>query len=156
MDRHKIYLVGSGKQKRDAASAARELYTGNLFRKAFAVVEQLAERNEGDIYILSALYRVVNPDRVIHPYDVAMGDLTTDGRRVWGRNVADFLDEAYRNVGGLQALRPTILAGKPYVEAVRAGFVEHLGYNPPIHDPMQGMGIGQRLQFLTRELTSVL
>lgn len=148
----RIYLVGCGKSKRSETSPARDLYTGHLFRKSYQLASQVAARNDGVVYILSAMHGAINPDDPIAPYDLALSDLTESLRCAWGRNVAEFFDTVY----DLSQLRFTILAGRPYVEAVRAGVVERLGYSIPVHDPMKGMQIGRRLQFLNHELTSAL
>ena len=134
----RIVLVAcaAGKQRSDAP--ARDLYTSVLFRKARA----WAEAHGDEWRILSALHGLVAPDHVLAPYDLALADLDRAARHAW----------AHRVLGDLRAtlhLGDTVvfLAGRLY----RADLAPALAADGHRIDvPMEGLGIGQQLAWLTR------
>lgn len=130
-----IVLVGCGSQKSFGSAPARELYTGDLFRKARA----FAEARSDAWYVLSALHGLVAPQTVIAWYDVSMASLSRVEREVWGLGVR----RALRRVVGPED-RLLFLAGGDYEEAV-SGFAN-------VEKPLAGLGIGQRKQWLKRAL----
>lgn len=75
------YVIPCGAAKLDHAAAARDLYTGQMFRHTYenvaklAAADQAAGRGGGQvrILILSALYGLVEIDQEIEPYDLKMG-----------------------------------------------------------------------------------
>lgn len=91
--------------------------------------------------ILSALLGVVNPELVIAPYDVTLTAMSAAERAAWGARVASELAPF--------AGRPIIaLAGKAYLGWRSSAF-------PNVSLPLAGLGIGQRLAWLTRENAAV-
>jgi hypothetical protein len=134
-----IGLVGcaAGKLKRPAP--ARDLYTSQLFRKASAYAEQHSDR----WFILSAKYGLVAPDRVIEPYDARLGHKSGPPIWAWAQDVALTLGHELAGTPDAELL---VLAGEQYRTFLR--FV-----NYPARVPMEGMGIGQQLGYLTRALT---
>jgi hypothetical protein len=66
-------VIPCAADKRDGAHPARDLYTSSNFRNTLAAAEALAADEGGQVLILSALYGLVEPDEVIHSYDVKMG-----------------------------------------------------------------------------------
>lgn len=139
-------LVGCGGAKLSHPAPARDLYTSTLFRKSRAWAETNGER----WYIASAKHGLVRPDWEIAPYDIRLG--TGRGAPAihdWTRTlVADLMAE----LGALMLLRQpvtvAILAGRTYVEPIRLYLK---GSRITVHDPLQGLGIGQRLAWLSRE-----
>lgn len=77
-----VVLVSCGKTKTDTAAPARDLYTGDLFRKSRAYAERVGDR----WYVLSAKHRLVHPDKVLEPYEQRMGGPLAD-RQHWARIV---------------------------------------------------------------------
>lgn len=109
-----------------------------LFRKA----REYAER-EGDAwFILSALYGVVEPDKVIEPYNVRLDFLTKPQRATWQHKVAKQLAEH-----GLAGRRLVVLAGIKYRAWVPAWRAKTGG---PVEEPLEGMQIGFQMQWLTQ------
>lgn len=92
-------------------------------------------------YILSAKHGLVKPDDVLEPYDLTLNTMTVKERRAWAEVVLADLMKAVPKSTSI-----TFLAGKSY----RAFLVEPLrtkGY--AIHIPMEGLGIGKQLQWLS-------
>jgi hypothetical protein len=138
-----VVLVGCGGSKRPAAAPARDLYTSNLFRKSAAYAAALG----GPWYIASAKHGLLHPDTVIAPYDVRLGS----GRgappiHAWATGL---LDALWAAEPALERL--TVLAGATYVEPLRWAL---RGTPVAVQDPLRGLGIGQRLAWLTERLAA--
>lgn len=130
-----IILVGCGKKKLERAAEARDLYTGELFKKARA----WAERHGDQWFILSALHGLTSPGERLAPYDVSMRDLLPREKSAWGFAVRQELMRL-----GLWDAEIVFLAGREYEGAVLGA--------PNVVKPLEGMEIGQRLSWLKREL----
>jgi len=125
--RRRIGLIGCTKAKLNRPAPARELYSASdLFRKAAAYCDRYLD----GWFVLSAKYGLVEPERVIEPYDVTLNTMSRSECRRWGMQVAQQL----RQVGDV-ALEAH--AGANYVRPlVDAGVV--------LDEPLRGLAIGQR------------
>lgn len=137
----RIGLVGCASAKLARPAPARELYVSQLFRKASAYAEATCER----WYVLSAKHGLIAPDQVLDPYDVKLGrghrDPAKDAPPIWDWAamvhaqlevaLADVTDPLLVTLAGEQYR--TILYKSPW----------------PSEVPMQGLGIGQQLGWLT-------
>ena len=65
-----IVLISCSKSKLARPAPARELYTGQLFKKAVA----WAERQGHQWFVISALHGLVTPSQTIAPYDYSLKD----------------------------------------------------------------------------------
>jgi Family of unknown function (DUF6884) len=84
-----VYLVSCVSQKRERECAARDLYVSDWFYKA----RRYAERSGYALFILSAEYGLVAPDRVIAPYERTLNTMRVADRRAWVERVAKHLEE---------------------------------------------------------------
>lgn len=135
----RVGLVGCAAAKLQRPAAARDLYTSQLFRKAAAYAESTC-----DVwFILSAEHGLVHPDTVLAPYDTKLGTKTGPPIWDWAARVQAQLDDE------LQGLDVVIvaLAGEQYRTALHRS-------PRPVEVPMQGLGIGQQLGFLTAALAA--
>ncbi len=106
------YVVPCGADKLDRPAPARDMYRGSMFRHTFDNVTRLAAldvaegRGPARVLILSALYGRLDPDTVIEPYDLRMGQPgcvtpeTLTGQALalgidWGAQVYALLPKAY-------------------------------------------------------------
>lgn len=71
--RRNWWIVPCGAEKAAEPVPARDLYLGSMFRQAFATATAAAGPADR-VLILSALHGLVDPDTVVAPYDVRMGD----------------------------------------------------------------------------------
>ena len=71
-------LVACSRTKANRPVPARELYASPLFRAASAYAER--KYGSGRWLILSARYGLVDPDRILSPYDLSLGQLTAHQR----------------------------------------------------------------------------
>lgn len=139
----RVGLVGCASTKLTRPAPARDLYTSQLFRKASAYAEGTCDQ----WFILSAKHGLVQPDTVLEPYDMKLGRST----RYAATNAPPFHDWAARVRDDLTArltgevdVTLVVLAGALY-EAITYGL-------PWPHEaPLNGLGIGQRLAWLTQE-----
>ena len=102
-------LIGCVKTKRALRSPAKDLYDSPLWRCR----REYAERLGGPWYILSALHGLLESDRCIDPYDLALTDLRVGARRAWSARVLDSLKQ---QVPSIQGKTIEIHAGAAYVE----------------------------------------
>jgi hypothetical protein len=165
--RKTVCLVACGKSKRGHSSPAKDMYLGDLFKKSRA----WAERNADEWAILSAKHFLLEPEKVIEPYEQRMPTNIADQRR-WARMVNDAVVQRWCQAGfhtprqDEYGGRPVewdpnragmpkiiVLAGKDYRTAFEGEFVES-GYclRMTIDVPMQGMEIGEQLSWLKKEL----
>jgi hypothetical protein len=138
MARPHVIIVACAASKRSLPSPARDLYVSTLFREA----RRYAESHGDSWFILSALHGVMEPERIVSPYERTLNDMTVSQRREWSAGVGTRL---------LAILEPgsrvTILAGKKYREFVEPFLREH-GYDVQV--PLVHLGIGRQIQWLQR------
>ena len=137
-----VYLVACGKTKRGSRSLAKDLYTSTLFKFA----RSLAEREGDRWFILSARHGLVDPEGELDPYNQSLVTAGRAERRAWAVRV--YL-QALR-VGAQQWGGVTFLAGSAYQEPLGA-LLAQLGL--VVEDPMKGLGVGKRLQWMKRRLS---
>lgn len=128
-----IALIGCCKKKQLDAARVQELYQSSLFKLSVAY----AEKRGLKWAVLSAKYGLVLPFRILKPYDETLTRMSAQAKRAWGLGVAQDLEFTW----GVSA-RYVFLAGESYRTAVSA--------LPParLEEPLAGMGIGHRLQYL--------
>lgn len=130
-----VYLVACVAAKLDHPSNARDLYISPWFRKARAYVE----RTGSPWLILSAKHGLLAPDAIVEPYDATLSAMGAPARRLWRARV---LDELARVVDVAAPL--IVLAGRSYRDPLWPSIA------PRATAPMQGLGIGEQLAWLSR------
>lgn len=142
-----LCLVGCCKRKLHHAAPARDLYCSPLFH----LCRTWAERNANAWAILSACYGVVPPDAIIEPYDTTIAerrpfDQPTLSRKEFGTWLYAQV-QAWRAPYATPTQGPTlvILAGKNYWHWL----TDRLDFSVPL----DGLGIGERLQWLKQQTT---
>lgn len=89
-----VGVVSCGSAKLQEAAPARDLYCGRFFRVCSRFVEQ-----RSDLWIiLSAKHGVLDPDKIIDPYDLSLRKMTNDRYRFWQletrRQIEDLFPDA--------------------------------------------------------------
>ena len=105
-----IIIVGCGRRKKRSVAKARRLYVSDQFRACRAVAETLS----ASYLILSARHGLIAPDTTLDPYDLDLGTLPEESRRVWANSALDYL---YRTTDGAPI---TLLAAGAYAESIMA------------------------------------
>lgn len=130
-----LYLVSCVKLKREQSCEARDLYISDWFKKARRHIEQTSCR----WLILSAQYGLVEPTRVLSPYELTLNRMLKLDRERWGETVWNDL----RNVARTHS-KVTILAGRRYAELL-VPRLHQQGIEVDL--PLQGLGIGLQLKW---------
>ena len=137
-----IHLVSCVSIKSEHPCPAGMLYRSPWFEKARAyVIDQ-----GGPWYILSAEHGLVHPDTVIEPYERTLNTMGVHARRAWAERVKGQI----RN----EAFSPelfVVLAGQRYREFL-LDFLK--GRSQSVVVPMEGLGIGHQLRWLTQSMSN--
>lgn len=136
----KIALIGCVKQKADKPQKARELYISSLFVKSLEYIEKIIKADK--IFVLSAKYGLVPIDKVIEPYEKTLNNMKKNERVEWANEVLSELSK----VSNTSKDDYYILAGKNYYENISTKLKN-------VKILMKGLQLGQRLQFLNKELS---
>ena len=142
MTTHFITLVGCCAEKLGRIAPARQMYRSELFRKASIWAEQQGNQ----WFVLSAAHGLIGPDYVIQPYDRSMRDMSALENVNGDYHVADQL-EGHAAFHDADRLEITLLAGQSY-----AGWIPLVSSWCAVHQPLAGMQIGQRLQWLKQQI----
>lgn len=130
-----IVLISCVGKKLSSPAPAKKLYRSQWFLKA----RQHVEAQKSDWYILSALYGLVHRDTEIEPYEKTLNTMPSVERRVWAAQTFDQILRVLPDGGTVQ-----IYAGDRYREYL-VPLLQSAGY--VIKIPLQGLGIGQQLQW---------
>jgi len=143
MSTKRIVLVGCCAEKLDRVAPARQLYRSQLFRKA----STWAQAQGAPWFVLSAAYGLIKPDDQLAPYDKTHANMTPAERSAWAGVVHDQIS-GLCNFWDVEQLEIVMLAGEKY-----AGWIPLVeAWGCKVVQPMKGMQVGQRLQWLTAQL----
>jgi hypothetical protein len=134
----RIGLVGCVKSKLPYPAPARDLYTSSLFRGRRAYVERTCD----GWFVLSAKHGLVEPDRMVEPYDETLKDADRAHRRRWSAAVLSSLGEALGNVQGIVF---EAHAGHNYLDYGLAHGLMARGAK--VERPTEHLGLGRQLAF---------
>ena len=112
---------------------------GEDHRKARACIEALG----CPWYILSAKHGLLEPSSIIDPYDETLKTMPVHRRRIWASGV---IEDLAPRLAGVDSV--TLFAGMAYREFLAPEF---RGRGLKLHVPMQGMGIGEQLSWLSHQ-----
>lgn len=131
---NKIVLISCVSKKLPYRAKARDLYTSPLFRMNLKYAQQFSPQK---IFVLSAKHGLVHLDEEIDPYDVTLNEMSASERKEWAARVVSQL----RENADLENDHFVILAGQKYRQYL-------LPYLRSYEVPLEGLKIGQQLQFL--------
>lgn len=132
-----VVLVSCVKSKLPQPAPARLLYCSDWFTK----VRRIIEAQDAHWFVLSALYGLVPADKEIAPYEHTLSTFDIAGRRAWAAGVYRALEPELKGYK-----RVVFFAGTKY----REFFITPLqrgGWRVEV--PMEGMGIGEQLAWLS-------
>ena len=134
----RIGLVGCVKSKGSVPAPARDLYTSALFRGRRAYVERSCQT----WFILSAEHGLVDPDRVLAPYERSVTVMSRAEWREWSQNVLDVLRG---RIGDLSQHTFEIHAGAAYRDFGLLAGLRQAGCQVEV--PSSGLRQGEQLRF---------
>jgi hypothetical protein len=149
-----LYLISCSKAKGKRPGPARELYQGGLFKLS----RDLVEAQRGAYLILSAKYGLLRPETVIEPYDMSVPAMTSRHRKSWAEKVFPQLWQAIAPQSHPRGLRIVFLAGFFYAQHLTRLLLEwshEAGFRLEIELPLQGLGIGEQLGYLSSRVREV-
>lgn len=132
MNRPIAALIACVKSKNKKPMKAEDLYCSDLFLKS----KKFAKQKGCKIYILSAKYGLIPGDKVIVPYEQTLNAMAKDQIDKWADDVATAINMTFSKTDTL-----LVMAGSKYL-----AFLAKI--QNPIIDPMKGLSIGRRLQWL--------
>jgi cytoplasmic iron level regulating protein YaaA (DUF328/UPF0246 family) len=142
----KIILISCAAKKLKTKAKAQDLYISTLFKESLKYAYSF---NPDKIYILSALYGLVELDTEIEPYNVTLSSKSNKNPELislnktqiseWGEKVINQL----QNISNIDVDVFIFLAGQPYIKPLRQYI-----HDKNIVEPMKGLRLGERIHFL--------
>jgi hypothetical protein len=132
-----IVLISCVNKKLDRKSTVENIYISSLFKKNLTYAKSL---NPSEIYILSAEHGLLKLTDEIEPYNKTLNKMSVNERKEWSKVVVSQL----KSLADLKNDQFTFLAGDKYRKYLLTE-LEH------IKIPMQGLKIGEQLQWLTKQ-----
>ncbi len=133
----KIVLLSCVSKKKDYETTAENLYESTLFKLSLGYAKGL---NADKIYILSALYGLVELIDIIKPYNKTLNEMGKKDRIMWSKMVLKQMESKKIELNNDKFI---ILAGNRYREYL-------LDYIKNYEIPLMGMRIGEQLSYLKR------
>lgn len=152
-----LVLVGCGSRKGPVAAPAAELYQGSLFCASLRHARSLEEKG-AKVRILSARHGVLDPAKVIEPYDQTL----TSAREIdaWADRVVCDVIRDNKELLEHSTLRVVLLAGKTYADPVVALLRQWCAAWPGragkivVERPLHRLTMGRRLAWLKSQAES--
>lgn len=131
----RIALISCSKNKQEKRCEAREMYSSStLFKKASSYVQK---SNYDKWFILSALYGLLEPNKMIETYDKTLNNMSK-------KEVVEWSDKVFESIVELGVKEIDFYAGIKYRQYLIPMLEEH---GIKCNVPLKGMGIGQQLRF---------
>ncbi|MFH1212341.1 MAG: hypothetical protein V1659_05460 [Candidatus Woesearchaeota archaeon] len=134
----KIVLISCASKKLNHCSKAKDLYISPLFQKNMHYANSL---NPDKIFILSARYGLLRPNKEILPYNKTLNRMGSGEIRKWAFSVLEQL----KKEANLESDEFIFLAGEKYRRFLLPS-IKH--YKTPMH----GLGIGKQLKWLSERI----
>ncbi|MGY3159605.1 hypothetical protein ACVL91_000511 [Bradyrhizobium elkanii] len=136
----RVTFVSCVKTKSATPELAEYLYISPWFRMA----REWARRNSERWFILSAEYGIIEPSKLIAPYERTLNGSSVEDRYNWSQRVIEQIVE-----WDLRGQWAYVLAGESY----RRFLIETLGQRfDRVRVPMEGLMMGQQLSWMKNEL----
>lgn len=134
-----VVLISCVSRKLDKKAKAEDLYISDLFKKNLAYSKIL---KPDEIYVLSAKYGLLQSQETIKPYDVTLNRMSVKEKKEWASRVLSQL----KSLEDIEKTNFIFLAGNNYRKYLLPS-IKHY------HVPMEGMKIGQQLQYLKEKIS---
>jgi cytoplasmic iron level regulating protein YaaA (DUF328/UPF0246 family) len=145
-----IVLIACVSKKGDKKAKAKDLYLSPLFRNSLEYAETL---KPDKIFILSALYHLLELDTEIEPYNVTLSNvsktkrkpglkvLNSTEKKEWGKKVIEMLSAQ----ADLERDRFIILAGQEYIKPIKDNLHNY-------DDVLKGVSLFDRVPLLKQKI----
>lgn len=132
----RIILISCSSKKSNRASKAKDMYISTLFKSSLAYAKNI---NPDKIYILSALYGLVDLEQEIAPYNFTLKTLNANEKIIWGKQIIEQL----KKVVDIEKDLFICLAGEIYINPISQSIKN-------LEIPLKGLRIGERINFLIK------
>jgi len=139
----RICLIACVSLKDTRKMRASDIYLSPLFKKA----KDFAQKNSDRWYILSAKHGLIAPNTIIEPYNKTLNNMSREDRKKWANNVFQELRKKTKSNDEI-----TFVAGLRYRQDLVPLLSER---GNKICVPMEGLGIGKQLQWLSKNNNTV-
>ena len=133
----RIILISCVSKKLTIKAKAKDIYISTLFKLNYQYAKSL---NPDKIFILSAKYGLINPEKEIEPYNETLNTKSTQEIKNWANKVLIDLKKG----ADLEKDEFIFLAGDRYRKFL-------LPYIKNYKVPMDGLTIGRQLAFLKKQ-----
>ncbi|MFH1614302.1 MAG: DUF6884 domain-containing protein [Planctomycetota bacterium] len=133
-----IVLISCVKTKLSEPAMAKDLYISDFSRKAYYYSELLKPDR---IFILSAKYGLLSPERIIDPYEMTLTKMNVAKRKEWSNEVLEEL----RKYTDLKRDKFIFLCGDKYRQYLLSDICDY-------EIPMKGLRNGQQKHWLKEKL----
>lgn len=133
---NKILISCSKKKKKKGFYPAKLLYDSPLFKLSYKYAKKL----QGDIFILSAKYGLIEENYIVKNYDLTLNNFSIEERKQWANKVAEKIKTHFD-------INDTIifLAGKNYYEYI----IPNIKNKYEI--PLKNLTLGKRISYLIKQ-----
>lgn len=138
-----IGLVADSKKQLAIRALAQNLFTAPLYKRSRAYAMARCER----WYIISARYGLVEPDRLIDPYEMTLDTMTEMERFKWAELVISLLSRQRLSINDTLVL----LGGSAY-QSILMPVIQARSYK--VSTPLKGLNAIQQLDWLDKALQS--
>lgn len=133
----KLAIIGCSKTKFDKTCEAQYLYNSVLFRKTLIYCLRHLEYKE--IVILSAKYGILDCNDIITNYNETIKEKSKLELEFWKNRVIN-------SIFKLNIKNIDFYCGQSYIKPLNQSLLQN---NFIINEPLKGLGIGQRIKYLT-------
>lgn len=137
-------VIGCGKAKLHRPAAARDLYTGSLFQSARRYAETVSPGRPW--FVLSAWYGLVPHHDIIEPYEMRLDMVSEESLDDWHATVREQVT-VWRLTSELWEVHAPRFYVVEFCHALRLAGVGPVEPGPRVIDPLDGLGIGKRMQW---------
>ena len=127
------------KGKQTSATAAKDLYTSDLFRKARAYIEPTGML----WFILSAEYGLLHPDQNIAPYEKTLIRMRSWERKQWAEKVIHQMEQELP-----KAEQIVVFAGEKYREHLMSYLRSRAS---SVKIPLKGLRLGEQKRWFNEQ-----
>lgn len=131
-------FVACGSDKASSRCKARDMYTGEVFKKSLEYAESL---KPDKLYILSGKHELLDPNKEIDPYNLYIGDKSSEWRKEWAERVIDQMKAAHIDFN----TKTYFMAGEDYIQFLRDQFPNRV-------EVFKGKQFGEIMHYLNGKL----
>lgn len=128
-----VSFVACCKLKSSKKTSAEKMYISSLFKLSL----KYAKEHSDIVFILSAKYGLLALDDIIDPYNETLNTKTDDEIKEWSKKI-------------IKSIKKLKLEKSEFLYLCGSNYKKYLENELPGNDPMKGLSLGFRLQWLKK------